>query len=358
MSEELLKLTSYFSERDRAAGRLRADALLDLYARAGVATSVLLRGSAGFGLEHSLRTDLMLTLSEDLPVVAIAIDEPGRIEGALADLRAIGDGGLTTLERIRGIAVGPTRPELPPELAEAAKLTVYLGRQERLDGVPAFVAICRLLQRHGVAGATALLGVDGTEGGRRRRAGFLSRNARVPMLVVAVGAGERIAAAAEELRHTLEHPLATVERVRICKRDGELLERPHRLPATDREGMGIWQKLTVYVSEDARHRGRSIHGEIVRRLREQGIAGATSVRGLWGFHGEHEPHGDRLLALRRRVPIVTEAIDEPERIAAAFETVDELTAERGLVTTEMVPAMRAAASRGSRGGLALARHAY
>ena len=60
---------------------------------------------------------------------------------------------------------------------EETKLTVYLGRQERVYRVPAFMAVCDLLHRRGVAGATALLGVDGTAHGRRERAAFFSRNA-------------------------------------------------------------------------------------------------------------------------------------------------------------------------------------
>ena len=35
----------------------------------------------------------------------------------------------------------------------------------------------------------------------------------------------------------------------MCKRDGELLARPHSLYDTDPSGLAIWQKLTVYVSE-------------------------------------------------------------------------------------------------------------
>ena len=53
---------------------------------------------------------------------------------------------------------------------EETKLTIYLGRQERVYRVPAFVAVCDLLHRRGVAGATAMLGVDGTAHGGRERA--------------------------------------------------------------------------------------------------------------------------------------------------------------------------------------------
>ncbi len=80
------------------------------------------------------------------------------------------------------------------------------------------------------------------------------------------------------------------------------------------------------------------------------------LRGVWGFHGDHAPPGDRLLQLRRHVPVVTIIVDTPNRIAESFKIVDELTDEAGLVTSEMVPAM-ASLSEGERqrGGLRLAR---
>jgi PII-like signaling protein len=44
------------------------------------------------------------------------------------------------------------------------------------------------------------------------------------------------------------------------------------------------------------------------------------------------------------VPTTTVVVDTPERIAAAFSVIDELTTERGLVTCETIPALRAGAS--------------
>lgn len=343
MNEDCLKLTAYFGERDRTEGGLLADALLDLYERHRVQVSILLRGIEGFGLRHHLRTDRLLTLSEDLPIVAVAVDTRARIEALLDEVGAIRSRGLLTLERARMLSDGLGAVALPEELHEATKLTVYLGRQERVGGRPAFLAACELLHRRGLAGATALLGVDGTVRGERERGHFFSANGAVPMMVISVGSGERIAAVLPELGELLERPLVTLERVRVCKRDGELLGRPDRLPSADGHGMNLWQKLMVYASESAGDGERPIHRELVRRLRAGGIGGATALRGVWGFHGEHRPHGDRLLALRRRAPVVTVVVDEPERIAACFELVDELTAERGLVTSELVPAMSAVA---------------
>ena len=222
--------------------------------------------------------------------------------------------------------------------------------------MPAFVAVCDLLHRRGVAGATALLGVDGTARGRRERARFFSRNAEVPMMVVAVGSGDRIGQVLPELGALLRRPLVTLERVQVCKRDGRLLAPPAPLPAADEHGMALWHKLMIFSSEAAQHGGQPVHRAMVRRLRSAGISGATTLRGIWGFHGDHPPHGDRVLQLGRHVPVVTIVIDTPERIATAFPIIDELTSEHGLVTSETIPALRAAAGDRRRGGPRLATH--
>ena len=345
MNQDGLKLTSYFGERQRTAGNgFAADALLDLYGRRGIATSILLRGAEGFGAGQRLRTDVSLSMSEDLPLTAVAVDTRSRIEDLLDPTADLLRSGLVTLERARLLtgdieAVGPG--EGP---GDETKLTVYVGRQERVYRVPAFVAVCDLLHRRGIAGATALLGVDGTAHGERERASFFSRNAGTPMMVIAVGAADRIARVLPELGALLRQPLLTLERVRICKRDGELLCRPptagESRAGADETGLPPAHKLMVYTSEAALHDGQPIHRTIVRRLRAAGISGATTQRGMWGFHGDHPPHGDRLLQLGRHVPVVTIVIDTPERIQAAFDVIGGLTAEQGLVTCETVPVTR------------------
>jgi PII-like signaling protein len=348
VSEDAVKLTSYFGERRRVAGNgFAADALLDLYGRHEVATSILLRGAEGFGAKRHPRTDRSLTLSEDLPLTAVAVDSRSRIEPLVDATARITGTGLVTLERARLLRGDASTGEVEPvalrdEVHEETKLTIYLGRQERVYRMPAFMAVCDLLHRRGVAGATALLGVDGTAHGRRERASFFSRNTGTPMMLIAVGSGARIGRVLPELGGLLRRPLLTLERVRICKRDGMLLCPPSALPGTDASGLPLWHKLMVYTSEAALHDGQPVHRAIVRGLRAAGLSGATTQRGMWGFHGHHAPHGDRLLQLGRHVPALTIVIDSPERIAVAFEVIDPLTAEHGLVTSETVPALRPA----------------
>lgn len=356
VNRDCLKLTIYFGERDRVAGRFLADALSDIYARHELRTSLVMRGVEGFGVKHHLRTDRLLTLSEDLPLVSVAVDARERIEVALAEVNQLRFDGLVTLERAR-MLVEPIEPAaLPSDLHEEIKLTVYVGRHERTARRPAYAAVVNLLHERGIAGATVLLGVDGTAHGIRQRARFFGANAHVPLMVIAVGDGQTIAELLPELEALLPQPLITLERVRVCKRDGHKLAEPQRLPATDATGLGIWQKLMVYFGEQARTGdGHPLNHQLIRTLRRAGAAGVTSLRGIWGYHGDHMPHGDTFWQLRRRVPILAVIVDTPQRISAWFALVDELTHQTGLVTSEMVPAFRATGPTLTRGGLRLAR---
>lgn len=118
--------------------------------------------------------------------------------------------------------------------------------------------------------------------------------------------------------------------------------------------MSLWQKLTLYSSEQAHFEGRPVHVEAIRRLREAGADGATALRGVWGFDGRHAPHGDTFRSLRRRVPTLTTAVDTPPRAREWLAILDELTPERGLITSELVPARHARAAGTAEGGLGLA----
>jgi PII-like signaling protein len=308
VSGESLKLTVYFGEGDDLA-----DPLIAIFGRHRAAASALLRGAEGFGIKHHLRSERLLTLSEDLPLVAVAVDSRERIETMLPDVTALVGDGLVTLERVQ--------PAEEPDLGHDAKLTVYCGRKETVRGGPAFVAIVDLLHRHGLSGATVMLGVDATVRGERHRARFFSRNADVLLVIESVGERERALTAVEELGRTLDEPLLALERIRICRRDGQALADPH-------DGPG-WQRLTVHSSG-----GTPVHAELVRRLRQAGTGGATCVRGIWGYHGDHRPHGDTLRSLRRRAPVLTTIVAEPGSVERCFEIVTELTAHSGLVTSE------------------------
>jgi PII-like signaling protein len=345
VDEEGIKLTSYLGERRRIDGRLAADALIDLYGRREIASSIALRGTEGFGPGHHIRTNHSLTLSDGLPLTAIAVDTSPRIRTVLDETRRINHRGLITLERTRFLS-----EEIDPVVLtqtadnEATRLNVYFGRQDTVFMVPAFEVMCELLHRRSISGATALAGVDGNNYGHRQHSHFFSRNANVPMMVVAVGACESIGPVLPEIGRLLRSPRMTLDRVQICKRDGELVSEPEMPPPYDEDGLACWQKLTVYASQATQHNGQPIHRSLIRRLLAAGVSGATTQPGLWGFHGQHAPHGDQhLLQFGHHVPAVTVVIEAPQRVPVAFGIIDELTTEHGLVTCERIPVIVPAA---------------
>jgi PII-like signaling protein len=353
MLAEGLKLSVYLGERDRTGERLLADTLMDGFTAAGVRAGALLRGVEGFGIGHRLQTERLLTLSEDLPAVAVAVDRPERIESLLEHVRAHSGHGLITLERV-ALVEGAPPATLPGGHGASLKITIFGTRGARAGGRPAHEAAVEVLHGHGAAGASVSLGVDGAAGGRRLRARLLARNPAVPVLIEGVGSHEAIAAALPELAPLFEEPLMTIEQALICKRDGMLLSAPSLPAESDPAGLAYWQKLVVQTGEHAGAQHGEIHSALVRRLRREGAAGATSLRAQWGYSGEHRPHGERLLALGRRVPVLTVVLDTPANMRRWFEIVDEMTPRTGLVTSEIVPALRASGRGIAHGGLSLA----
>jgi PII-like signaling protein len=324
VDEDCVKLTSYFRERQRADGRPLAGALTDLYAERKVTVSIVLRGTEG-------------------SATAIAVSPWPDIEALLSQAVKLTGPGLVTIEQAR-LLTGDIDPVwLGEEPGEATRLTVHFGRQDRVYQVPAFEAVCELLYRRGIAGATVLPGIDGTIRGRRQRPRLLRHDADAPLMVIVVGSGDEIGMVLPELGALFRHPVMTVEKVRVRKRDGQFISRPPVLPAGEPGRMAARLKLTAYTSEAARHDGQPLHRAIVRQLGPTGMESVTTVRGIWGFHADHVPHGDHFPRRGRHVPAVTTATGTPEQISAAFDAVGALTAERGLVTVQTVLATRPAA---------------
>jgi PII-like signaling protein len=344
VSGDLLKLTAYFGERDRTGGRFLAEVIAAAFVRHRLELGVVLRGIGGFGVEHHLRDDRRLTLAEDLPLVAVGLDAPGPVEGALSEIAQLGFDGMLTLERARS--------EEPIDRGgDAVKLTLYVGRHERRGGESLYRSLTARLDRAGFATVIVLLGVDGSVGGQRRRARFLSANADVPLMLIAVGQRTALAPALEEIHRLLPQPRLSVERVRICRQAGVDLATPPAPPPASRGE--LWQKLMIHTGGSLTDEGTALHLRLLHVLRLSGARGATTLRGVWGSGNGRVPHGDRLLQLRRRVPLVTVWVDRPERIAALYPQVAALAGE-GLVTSEWVPAVRASGPGISLGSLDLA----
>jgi PII-like signaling protein len=73
----------------------------------------------------------------------------------------------------------------------------------------------------------------------------------------------------------------------------------------------------------------------VERVRKEGLAGATVVRGIEGFGADSHLHTSRILRLSEDLPVVIEIVDTPEQIDRVVPILDEMVGE-GMLTLERV----------------------
>jgi PII-like signaling protein len=93
--------------------------------------------------------------------------------------------------------------------------------------------------------------------------------------------------------------------------------------------------LRVFVGESDRFDHRPLYEAIVLKARENGLAGATVLRGLMGFGKNSVLHTAKILRLSEDLPIVIEIVDSLENIERFLPSLDEMIKD-GLVTLETI----------------------
>lgn len=98
-------------------------------------------------------------------------------------------------------------------------------------------------------------------------------------------------------------------------------------------------RVTIYLSEDDRSDGRSLHKALIERARQSGLAGATVWKGVEGFGPSRRIRSARFPDAGFGLPLALELIDQPDRIEHFLQDVRDI-APGALVTTEVVHATR------------------
>ena len=92
--------------------------------------------------------------------------------------------------------------------------------------------------------------------------------------------------------------------------------------------------LRIFIGEADKHEGKPLYEWIVLKAREQGLAGATVLRGMMGFGANtRQIHTFRFDTLSEDLPIIVEVVDTPEKLDKFVETI-EPHIKAGLVTLE------------------------
>src|SRR5262249_52115437 len=95
----------------------------------------------------------------------------------------------------------------------------------------------------------------------------------------------------------------------------------------------------VIFGERERFGGRPLELALLDRLRREGYAGATVLRGVAGFGARNVLRAAHLLELSAALPVLGETVDDGPRSAALRALLDEMVGE-GLVTQEKARVIR------------------
>lgn len=107
-----MRLTVFLGESDQWHHRPVYTEIVHRAHAAGLAGASVMRGIEGFGASSVVHTTRILSLSDDLPVAVVIVDEESKIETFLPQLDELITEGLVILDPVRVITyVGRARGE-------------------------------------------------------------------------------------------------------------------------------------------------------------------------------------------------------------------------------------------------------
>jgi PII-like signaling protein len=94
------RLTVFIGESDHHHHKPLYSEIVHRAHQAGLAGASVLRGIEGFGASQHVHTTRLLSLSEDLPLLIVIIDEPERIERFALELDELITEGLVVIDDV------------------------------------------------------------------------------------------------------------------------------------------------------------------------------------------------------------------------------------------------------------------
>lgn len=78
-------------------------------------------------------------------------------------------------------------------------------------------------------------------------------------------------------------------------------------------------KVSIYLSDGAKHHGVPVYTSLLDFLFHNGISGATVLKGVAGFGAAHRVHSAHILDISDQLPVKIEFIESPGKVEAVLE---------------------------------------
>jgi PII-like signaling protein len=107
------------------------------------------------------------------------------------------------------------------------------------------------------------------------------------------------------------------------------------------------QKLVrIFVGDSDLWQKQPLYRALLERLRKEGFAGATVLRGMAGFGATSVIHTASLVDLSADLPVVIEVVEDDAHVDRLLAVLDEMLAAGALVTIEPVRVLKYAPGPG------------
>jgi uncharacterized protein len=97
------------------------------------------------------------------------------------------------------------------------------------------------------------------------------------------------------------------------------------------------KRLRIYISSTDKFEHKPLYEVIVYSARENGLTGATVLKGIMGYGASSEIYSNKLWEISEKIPLVVEIIDEPHKIDLFIESIKpffERTGKGHIITVD------------------------
>jgi PII-like signaling protein len=220
------KVSIYVGEDHQYRGQALYAAVLDYLFDQGVSGANVVRGIAGFGVDHHLHTTRALALTENLPVKIQFIESPEKIEELLPTLKEMVGNSLIELQNT--LVSKPSEAThkqahsdvgLPIKKEGKAKLMrIYVGENDKWRDKPLYQALVEAMRDNEIAGVTLYKGILGYGANRRiHQEKTLSLSSDPPVLLSVIDTEEKVRAFFPVLEDMLQQGLVVLSNVDVIK---------------------------------------------------------------------------------------------------------------------------------------------
>ncbi|SHF16073.1 hypothetical protein SAMN02746089_01403 [Caldanaerobius fijiensis DSM 17918] len=111
---------------------------------------------------------------------------------------------------------------------------------------------------------------------------------------------------------------------------------------------GKGKLLKIFIGESDQWHGEPLYHAIVKKIKENNLAGATVIRGIEGYGANSRVHSARILRLSEDLPIVIEIVDVEDKINNILSVLDDMIKEGFMIVIQDVEIYKYAGSNNNK----------